>query len=70
MKNIRIGILRETKTPPDRRVPLSPPQVLDAKERFEGVDFFIQPSLIRCYKDEEYEYLNLSLEKMFLIAIF
>ena len=63
MKNVRIGILRETKTPPDRRVPLSPPQILKAKEKFPEVEFEIQPSPIRCYKDEEYKYLNLPLQE-------
>lgn len=63
MKNVRIGILRETKTPPDRRVPLSPPQILEVKDRYEDLDFVIQPSPIRCYKDEEYEYLNLPLNE-------
>jgi alanine dehydrogenase len=63
MKNVRIGILRETKTPPDRRVPLSPPQILDAKDKYKGLEFVIQPSPIRCYKDEEYAYLNLPLNE-------
>jgi saccharopine dehydrogenase (NAD+, L-lysine-forming) len=63
MKNVRIGILRETKTPPDRRVPLSPPQIQLVKEQFPGVEFVIQPSPIRCYKDEEYDYLNLPLQE-------
>jgi len=62
-RNLRIGILRETKTPPDRRVPLSPPQILDAKAQFKEVDFVIQPSSIRCYKDEEYKYLKLPLSE-------
>jgi saccharopine dehydrogenase (NAD+, L-lysine-forming) len=58
-----IGILRETKTPPDRRVPLSPPHILEAKERFPGIEFKIQPSPIRCYSDDEYNYLKLPLEE-------
>lgn len=61
-KNLCIGVLKETKTPPDRRVPLSPPQILDAKEKYPGLKFKIQPSPIRCYKDEEYSYLKLQLD--------
>lgn len=62
-KNIKVGILRETKNPPDRRVPLSPPQILEAMERFAHVDFKVQPSASRCYRDEEFEYLNLNLDE-------
>lgn len=62
-KNIKVGILLETKNPPDRRVPLSPPQVQEASELFPNVEFKIQPSQVRCYNDEEYEYLNLNLDK-------
>jgi len=33
-KRVKIGILRETKIPPDRRVPLTPSQVVELKESF------------------------------------
>lgn len=58
-RKVRLGILRETKTPPDRRVPLSPPQVIDLMERFPQVDVCVQPSSIRSFDDEEYRYLKL-----------
>ncbi|MCX6256675.1 MAG: alanine dehydrogenase, partial [Bacteroidia bacterium] len=51
---IRLGVLRETKTPPDRRVVLTPDQVLEVMQRFPDVEVHVQPSEIRCYKDSEY----------------
>ena len=62
-KNLKVGILRETKNPPDRRVPLTPPQVVALEELYPGVDFYVQPSDSRCYSDEEYDYLNINLKE-------
>lgn len=62
-KTIRIGILRETKNPPDRRVPLSPPQIIALQELYPHVEFFVQPSDYRCYSNEEYEYLDIPLRE-------
>ena len=60
-RKVRLGILRETKNPPDRRVPLSPPQVVELMERFPDVKVCVQPSDIRGFADEEYDYLKLDL---------
>jgi saccharopine dehydrogenase (NAD+, L-lysine forming) len=60
---IRIGILRETRNPPDRRVPLTPPQIVALEENYTDIQFFIQPSDFRCYSNEEYEYLNIPLRE-------
>jgi len=62
-KTIRIGILRETKNPPDRRVPLTPPQIIALQELYPNVEFFVQPSDFRCYSNEEYEYLDIPLKE-------
>ena len=62
-KTLRIGILRETKNPPDRRVPLTPPQIIALEEQYPFVEFYVQPSDIRCYSDEEYEYLDIPLKE-------
>ena len=56
-KRVKVGILRETKIPPDRRVPLTPAQVVELREKYPFVEFFVQPSDISCYSDDEYEYL-------------
>ena len=60
-KTLKVGILRETKNPPDRRVPLTPPQITALEELYPFVEFFVQPSDYRCYSNEEYEYLNIPL---------
>ena len=50
---MKIGIIREGKTPPDSRVPLTPKQCAYISEIY-PVDFVIEPSPNRSYKDEEY----------------
>lgn len=62
-KTLKVGILRETRNPPDRRVPLTPPQIVALEENYPDVQFFIQPSDYRCYSNEEYEYLNIPLKE-------
>jgi saccharopine dehydrogenase (NAD+, L-lysine forming) len=62
-KTLRVGILRETRNPPDRRVPLTPPQITALEETYPYVQFFVQPSDIRCYSNEEYEYLDIPLRE-------
>lgn len=51
---MKIGILRETKIPPDSRVPLSPAQCRQMEDEFPGVRIIIQPSQYRCYHDQDY----------------
>jgi saccharopine dehydrogenase (NAD+, L-lysine-forming) len=62
-KTIKIGILRETKNPPDRRVPLTPPQITALEELYPFIEFFVQPSDFRCYSNDEYEYLDIPLKE-------
>jgi alanine dehydrogenase len=62
-KTIKIGILRETKNPPDRRVPLTPPQIIALEELYPFIEFFVQPCDYRCYSNEEYEYLDIPLKE-------
>jgi saccharopine dehydrogenase (NAD+, L-lysine forming) len=62
-KTLKVGILRETKNPPDRRVPLTPPQIIELEEIYPNVEFFVQPSDYRCYSNEEYEYLDIPLKE-------
>jgi saccharopine dehydrogenase (NAD+, L-lysine forming) len=50
---LKIGILREGKTPPDTRVPLSPAQCAFVQANF-PVHIIVQPSPNRCFPDEEY----------------
>jgi saccharopine dehydrogenase (NAD+, L-lysine-forming) len=55
MRKFTIGILRETKDPPDRRVPFSPAQCRSLLERYSRLTILVQPSSNRCYTDQEYE---------------
>jgi alanine dehydrogenase len=60
-KTIKIGILRETKNPPDKRVPLTPSQIKALREKIPSVEFYVQPSDIRCYLNTEYDNLKIPL---------
>ena len=55
MNTIKLGIIKETKTPPDRRVALPPTQCKELLERFPNAEIYVQPSDLRCYKDQEYK---------------
>lgn len=50
---MKIGILKECKTPCDYRVPFSPDQCVQIQQKF-GVQVVVQPSDIRCFTDTEY----------------
>lgn len=61
MKNIqKIGILRESKVPPDLRVALTPAQCAKLQEDF-GAKIIVQPSPIRVFTDDEYRSAGLEL---------
>lgn len=59
---MKIGILRETKTPVDTRVPLSPEQCRLIEEEFQGTSVFVQPDNNRCFTNSEYEEEGISLQ--------
>ena len=54
MERIKIGILRETKTPPDHRVAIPPSSAAILPHLFPGTEVVVQPSPIRCFHDDEY----------------
>ena len=51
---IKIGLLRETKTPADNRVALTPAQCKWILKNNSGIKITAQPSPIRCFSDKEY----------------
>jgi saccharopine dehydrogenase (NAD+, L-lysine-forming) len=51
---MKLGIIRETKIPRDRRVPLTPDQCRELMRRFPDLEIRVQPSPQRCFSDEEY----------------
>jgi len=52
--NVKLGILREGKVPPDHRVALLPGQCLELMKKYPGLSIVVQPSDIRCIKNQEY----------------
>jgi len=51
---MKLGVIREGKVPPDKRVPFTPEQCLEIIETYPGVELVVQPSQIRAYEDSEY----------------
>ncbi|MDB9725001.1 NAD(P)-dependent oxidoreductase [Salibacteraceae bacterium] len=58
---LKIGILKERKSPPDERVPLSPAQVLQLNTANSDVKFVVESSDIRRFKDAEYANLGIEI---------
>ena len=57
---MKIGIIKECKTPSDKRVVFTPSKCLAAKKLYPEVEFLIQSSDVRCYSDKEYSDLGFS----------
>ena len=53
---MKIGLLKETKTPVDNRVALSPKQVALLNKKYPESEIVVQKSDIRSFKDEEYRH--------------
>lgn len=63
MQKIKIGVLREEKNPPDKRVPLTPLICSDLVVKNNNLEIVVQPSKIRCYSDEEYTAFGVPLQE-------
>lgn len=59
---LTIGILRETRIPPDSRVAITPMLCMELARQY-GIKFLVQPSNFRIYKDEEYSNLGIELSE-------
>jgi hypothetical protein len=59
---IKIGIIREGKTPPDARAPMTPEQCAEAQVEL-PIRIVVQPSPIRCFKDEEFVQHGITLQE-------
>lgn len=55
-----LGLLREGRTPPDRRVALTPKKCVELQDAYPGLRVRVQPSPHRAFTDQEY--LDLGLE--------
>lgn len=54
MHSLTIGLIREGKNPPDKRVAFTPWQAHEIRQRYPQVRLHIQPSNDRCFQDAEY----------------
>ncbi|WP_089332434.1 NAD(P)-dependent oxidoreductase [Hymenobacter mucosus] len=62
MRSITLGLIREGKTPPDKRVPLTPKKCAEAEARFPGLKIIVQESAVRCFADQEYRDLGIAVQ--------
>lgn len=60
---MKIGILREGKIPPDRRVVLSPDQCALFQKQYTDIELVVQPSSIRCFSDDQYLSLGINMQE-------
>jgi len=60
---IKIGILREEKTPADARVPLSPQQCRLLLDTYPQVQLAVAPSPHRCFSDADFEALHIPMQQ-------
>lgn len=51
---MKIGIIREERQSPDKRVAFTPQQCRQLLEQYPGMEIYVQPSPHRCYTDGEY----------------
>ncbi|MCE3225561.1 MAG: alanine dehydrogenase [Bacteroidetes bacterium] len=63
MQKLKIGVLREEKSPPDKRVPLTPLICSELTRRYTHLEIVVQPSQIRCYSDSEYTSFGIPLQE-------
>jgi saccharopine dehydrogenase (NAD+, L-lysine forming) len=60
MSSLKIGLIREGKVPPDKRVPFTPLQTEEIEQLFPEVKVVVQKSNFRCFKDDEYSDLDIA----------
>lgn len=61
MNKIKLGILKEFKIPPDRRVSFSPLQCAEMTNKYPHLEIVVQRSETRCYPDSEYSSFGIPL---------
>lgn len=60
---MKIGLIREGKTPTDKRVPFTPLQAEEIQLRFTDIKMLCQESDIRCFNDDEYRAHGIEVKK-------
>jgi len=62
MQTLKLGIIKEGKNPPDKRVPLTPVQCAEIQEQYgDQLDLQVQESAIRIFPDTDYTEKGISL---------
>ena len=59
----KLGIIREGKTPPDNRVPLTPEQCVEVQEKFPNVEVVVQSSNVRCISNGDYQKTGITVQE-------
>ena len=59
MMSVTIGLIREGRIPPDKRVPFTPLQAEEIMQRYPAVKMVCHRSSFRCFRDEEYRELEI-----------
>jgi hypothetical protein len=59
---IKIGLIKEGKNPPDKRVAFTPLQAEEIQQRFPQVKVICQQSEFRCFNDSEYAELGIEVK--------
>jgi len=60
---IKIGLIREGKNPPDKRVALTPEQCVLVEKKYPQVKIIVQPSAHRIFADEKYTEVGITLQE-------
>lgn len=60
---LRVGLVREGKVPPDKRVAFTPLQAEEIHQRFHGIKIVCQESEVRAFRDEEYREKGIEVTK-------
>lgn len=60
---LRIGLIREGKTPADNRVALTPAQCRFLHSHFDNIHIVVQQSATRCYSDREYQLAGIEVKE-------
>jgi saccharopine dehydrogenase (NAD+, L-lysine forming) len=60
---MKIGIIREGRIPPDKRVPFTPEQCCIIHKSFPDLEVVVQPSPVRCFTDKEYAEAGIKLQE-------
>ncbi|AMR29762.1 alanine dehydrogenase [Hymenobacter psoromatis] len=58
-----LGLLREGRTPPDRRVALTPKKCVELQDAYPGLRVRVQPSPTRAFSDQEYRDLGIEVNE-------